>query len=170
LRIVAHAPTLLRIGRQLALSRTPRTMANGHEFSDHEFPTSEVFVDCCGVHREFGFEPLETERGYFLRATERAADQPGYAFAAHSESDPYLALGRIRQRIREGLATRYLARETRPRSFTHDVAAGHIAYEGLVVDGQRSALRSSRPSCGRMKAGVSPSRSAMATMRSSRGT
>lgn len=36
-----------------------------------------------------------------------------YAFAAHSETAPYLALGRLRGKIHEGLATQHLAAGSR---------------------------------------------------------
>jgi hypothetical protein len=75
---------------------------------DDSFPASETFVDCCGKQREFALELLQTASGYFVRATERASGNDGYAFAAHSETDPFLALGKLRSKIREGLATRYL--------------------------------------------------------------
>ena len=100
------------------------------------FPTSEVFVDCCGQPREFTLEMLDNDRGYFLRATERVSGDDGYAFAAHSETDPWLALSRLRQKISEGLATLYLAAGDRPPSLTHEVALGHITGDGVVVDGR----------------------------------
>lgn len=100
------------------------------------FPASETFVDCCGKAHEFALELLETASGYFVRATERVSGEDGYAFAAHSETDPYLALGRLRGKIHKGLATRYLvAGEPQPR-LGHGVAVGHISYGGVVVDGQ----------------------------------
>ena len=103
---------------------------------DDSFPTAETFVDCCGEPHEFALELLRTASGYFLRATERASKDDGYAFAAHSETGPYLTLGRLRSKIQKGLATRYLAAgETQPR-LGHDVAVGRISYGGVVVDGQ----------------------------------
>lgn len=103
---------------------------------DDSFPTSETFVDCCGKPHEFALELLTTASGYFVRATERVSEDDGYAFAAHSETGPYLALGRLRSKIQKGLATRYLATgEPQPR-LGHDVAAGHLSYGGVVVDGQ----------------------------------
>ncbi|HEX5180567.1 MAG TPA: hypothetical protein VFW04_14615 [Gemmatimonadaceae bacterium] len=103
---------------------------------DDSFPTAETFVDCCGEPHEFALELLRTASGYFLRATECASKDDGYAFAAHSETGPYLALGRLRSKLQKGLATRYLAAgETQPR-LGHDVAVGRISYGGVVVDGQ----------------------------------
>lgn len=103
---------------------------------DDSFPASETFVDYCGKPHEFALDLLVTPSGYFVRATERVSTGEGYAFAAHSETGPYLALGRLRGKIQKGLATRYLAvGEPEPR-LGHDVAVGHIAYGGVVVDGR----------------------------------
>ena len=102
---------------------------------DDSFPTSETFVDCCGKPHEFALELLITASGYFVRATERVSKDDGYAFAVHSETDPYLALGRLRGKIHKGLATRYLAAaEPQPR-LGHHVAVGHISYGGVSSTG-----------------------------------
>ena len=59
----------------------------------------------------------------------------GYAFVAHSETDPYLALGWLRGKIHKGLATRYLAAaEPQPR-LGHDVAVDHISDGGVSSTG-----------------------------------
>lgn len=100
------------------------------------FPASETFVDCCGKRREFALEVLETDSGYFVRAMEQASGNDGYAFAAHSESDPYLALGRLRGKIHKGLATRYLTECDHLPRLGHDVAVGHISNGGVVLDGR----------------------------------
>jgi hypothetical protein len=63
------------------------------------FPAGEICADCCGSDREFTFDMLESGSGYFVRATERVPGNDGYSFAAHSESDPYQALGRLRENI-----------------------------------------------------------------------
>jgi hypothetical protein len=105
-------------------------MINVPEPPEDSFPTSEVFVDCCGQRREFTLDLLDLGRGYFLRATEGAPGSDGYAFATHSETDRYLALGQLRRKIREGLATRYLAQDEHHPSLTHDAAIGHITDGG----------------------------------------
>ena len=79
---------------------------------------------------------LETGSGYFVRATEQVSGNDGYAFAAHSETDPYLALGRLRGKIHAGLATRYLTDGDDQPRLGHDVAVGHISYGGVVLDGR----------------------------------
>lgn len=101
-----------------------------------EFPRIESAMDCCGKRRTFLVELLTTDGGYFLRATERGVDTGGYEFGAHSESSPYLALGRLRQRIREGLATRYLTTEDGHRRLGHQSAVGTIGHDGVIIDGR----------------------------------
>lgn len=104
--------------------------------AEDSFPASETFVDCRGERREFALEVLETGNGYFIRATEQVPGNDGYAFAAHSETDPYLALGRLRRKIHKRLATRYLTEGDDQPRLGHDVAVGHISYGGVVLDGR----------------------------------
>lgn len=100
------------------------------------FPTTETFIDCCGTAREFDLQLLERGITCFLRANERVAGEGGYAFAAFAESDPFLALGRLRRKISDGLATRYLAPGDGPPLLSHGVVGGHISSGGVVVDGR----------------------------------
>jgi hypothetical protein len=123
-----------RRGRGLSIA--PAELTNDSDVEDGGFPKSEIFVDCCGTSREFAIDLLVNESGYFLRATERAEGENGYAFAASAESDPYLALGRLRQKISKGLSTRYLVPGKEPASLTHFVASGHISFDGVVIDGR----------------------------------
>jgi len=104
--------------------------------SESSFPASETFLDCCGKRRKFALDVLETGSGYFIRATELPLGSDGYTFAAHSETDPYLALGRLRGKIQKGLATRYLTADDDQPRLGHDVAVGHISYGGIVIDGR----------------------------------
>lgn len=102
-----------------------------------DFPRVETCTDCCGRVRRFRVEVHTTDGGYFLRAREEGEESAGYEFAAHSEASPYLALGRLRQRISEGLAMRYLIREDGRRRLGHDRAVGRISYGSVVVDGEQ---------------------------------
>lgn len=115
-------------------------MIKRNSLPEDPFPASETFVDCCGTRREFALELLETASGYFVRAMEQASGDDGYVFAAHSETDSYLALGRLRGKIHEGLATRYLAVDDHQPRLGHDVAVGHISYGGVVIDGRYLAF------------------------------
>ena len=100
------------------------------------FPLRESFVDCCGTAREFIIDLSRSEDPRFLTAVE-ATDAPGrYEFAAMSEADPYLALGKLRRTIRRELSTRYLESHGGRLALSHDVLKGRIAYGGVSVDGQ----------------------------------
>ena len=101
-----------------------------------DFPRIETARDCCGKAREFEVSLNTTDGGYFLRAREMRAGPGGYEFAAHHAASPYVALGCLRQRIAEGLSTRYLVEEDGMRRLGHDRAVGHIGYECVVIDGE----------------------------------
>ena len=90
------------------------------EDDPEDFPRVELFTDCCGQARRFEVSLHTTDGGYFLRATEIREGPGGYEFAAHAESSPYLALGRLRQRIAQGLATRYLVVAEGQQRLSHD--------------------------------------------------
>lgn len=107
-----------------------------NEVELEDFPRVESCTDCCGQVRGFRVEVQTTDGGYFLRASEEGAESAGYEFAAHSEVSPYHALGRLRRRISEGLATRYLVRDDGHRRLGHDRAVGRISYGSVVVDGE----------------------------------
>lgn len=101
-----------------------------------DFPDAESFEDCCGTERHFDLNLLVTDGGYFLRAQERTDNDGGYHAAAHSESSPYLALGRLRDKIRLYLSQRYLITENGRRGFRHLTAEGYVDYGGVVIDGE----------------------------------
>jgi hypothetical protein len=103
---------------------------------DEDFPLTETFTDCCGGTRSFEVHLTTTDGGYFLRATETGDGSGDYQFAAHHASSPWVALGSLRQRIREGLATRYLVKEEGSRQLGHERAVGHISYDCVVIDGE----------------------------------
>jgi len=101
-----------------------------------EFPRHETFVDCRGIAREFiiGFTRDDDQR--FLRAVEAVDSDGRYEFSAMSETDPFLALGKLRQIIRRELSTRYLQGEGHRLQFAHDEAKGRIGFSGVSIDGQ----------------------------------
>jgi hypothetical protein len=102
----------------------------------NSFPLHESFVDCCGVTREFVIDFSRSDDPRFLRAIEVSDDDGRYEFSAMSESDPYLALGKLRQIIRRELATRYLTSTAGRLDLSHDEARGRIAYGGVSIDGR----------------------------------
>jgi hypothetical protein len=103
---------------------------------DEGFPRIETVRDCCGRSRDFEVHLTITDGGYFLRATEIRGGPGGYQFAAHHPASPDVALGRLQQRIAEGLATRYLVKEGGRRDLGHGRAVGHVGYGCVVIDGQ----------------------------------
>lgn len=111
-------------------------MTDFDENEIEDFPRIETWTDCRGRIRRFAVDVHTTDGGYFLRAREEGAESGGYEFAAHSEASPYLALGRLRKRIREGLAIQYLVREDGQRQLGHNKAVGRISYGSVVVDGE----------------------------------
>lgn len=106
-----------------------------------EFPLRDEVVDFAGKPRTFVISCHSTPLGFTIRAVEEAADGDGYEFAAYSETTPYSALGRVRDKIRRGLATRHLAGSPGHYQMTHDTIRGRITTDSehqlvLVVDGQ----------------------------------
>lgn len=101
-----------------------------------DFPLIETFRDCCGRDRKFQISVHVTDGGYFLRAAEIRKAGEGYHFAAHHPTSPYVALGVLRRRVAEALATRYLLEHKDGRRLGHDRAVGHIGYGCVVIDGQ----------------------------------
>jgi hypothetical protein len=53
-----------------------------------------------------------------------------------SDTDPYLALYRLRQTIRRELSIRYLQPGGGRLGLSHDELKGRIGYGGLAVDGE----------------------------------
>jgi hypothetical protein len=113
-----------------------RTTTNWHA----DFPIRENVEDCCGAARSFLIECHEGGLGYTVRASEEGKDGFGYEFAAFSETSPYSALGRVRQKMSRGLATRHIVTSPGDRRMLHDTLKGRITSDGdgglaLVVDG-----------------------------------
>jgi hypothetical protein len=109
--------------------------------SPHDIPVSEAFVDCSGAERVFSIECHEVPTGWAVIATEMTDNDFGYRFEGLCPSNPYVALGQVRAKIREGLATRYLSAGPEPTP-SHDVLRGQIDWDltaespVLVVDGR----------------------------------
>ena len=78
--------------------------------------------------------------GFTVRAQEHVAQETGYEFAAYSETSPHNALGRLRQKMYRGLATRHITKSQHGYRMLHDKLSGRIASDGngdvlVVVDG-----------------------------------
>ncbi len=100
------------------------------------FPRRESFMDCQGGIREFVIDFVRSDDDRFLQAVEVTDDEGRYEFTAMSESDPYIALGKLRQTIRRELSTRYLQGGADRLELAHDKIKGRIAYDGIAVDGR----------------------------------
>jgi hypothetical protein len=105
----------------------------------------EVRLDLpdAGVGSEIGsLECHPVPTGWAVMATEVTDDDFGYRFEGFSPSNPYLALGQARAKIRAGLATRYLSSGEDGATLSHDILRGHIDWDRtanspvLVVDGR----------------------------------
>lgn len=107
-----------------------------NEQTSGPFPRRESYVDCRGIAREFIIDFARDDDQRFLKAVEAVDSEGRYEFAAMSETDPYLALGKLRQTIRRELSTRYLHGEGDDLELAHDEMRGRIAYGGVAVDGQ----------------------------------
>jgi hypothetical protein len=112
------------------------------------FPLRDDFCDCCGHRRWFVISMDDVQLGYALSAREEgAAGDDGFYFREFDANSPFLALGRLRGRIRRALAIRHLE-ERAPGEFLplHDTLSGRITYssgEGavaFVIDGKSVTL------------------------------
>ncbi len=101
---------------------------------DSEFPIEDKFLDFAGNERLFDYRVHDIGVGYSVRAIERKEN--GYEFQAFSASNPFNALGELRQKIRKRLSTRYLQEENGHLHLYHDEAKGHVSSHGVVIDGE----------------------------------
>lgn len=100
----------------------------------------EEVEDYAGRERVFEITCYEGGLGFTVRATEEGRGGTGYEFAAYSETSPYSALGRVRDKMRRGLATRHITGPPGDYQMTHDQLRGRISSDRdtgvfLVVDG-----------------------------------
>ena len=105
-----------------------------------DFPMREEVEDYAGRNRVFVITCHEGGLGFTVRATEEGRERTGYEFGAYSETSPYSALGRVRDKMRRGLATRHISGSPGDYQMTHDQLSGRISSDReagvfLVVDG-----------------------------------
>ena len=115
-------------------------MKNGEHGWASDFPIREEVEDCAGRMRSFVINCHEGGLGFTVRAQEEGRRGAGYEFAAYSETSPYSALGRVRQKMQRGLATRHVTGSPGNYRMLHDRLSGRITSNGkggvlLVVDG-----------------------------------
>ena len=105
-----------------------------------DFPIREEVEDHAGRRRAFVIDGHRGALGYTVRATEEGKDGLGYQFGAYSETSPFSALGRVRQKMYRALATRHLSVADGARRMLHGGLEGRITTNAdglviLVVDG-----------------------------------
>ncbi len=115
-------------------------MRNGEQGWDADFSIREEVEDYAGRMRSFVINCHEGGLGFTVRAEEEGHRGAGYQFAAYSETSPYSALGRLRQKMSRGLATRHVSGSPGAYRMLHDRLSGRITSDGnggvvLVVDG-----------------------------------
>ena len=115
-------------------------MKNGNQDWNNDFPIEEEVEDHAGTTRRFLITCHEGPLGFTVRALEQGAQGTGYEFAAYSETSPHNALGRLRQKMYRGLATRHITSSSHGYRMLHDKLSGRIASDGnggavVVVDG-----------------------------------
>jgi hypothetical protein len=113
---------------------------NGSQDWNNDFPIEEEVEDHAGKTRRFLITCHQGPLGFTVRAQEEEAQGTGYEFAAYSETSPYNALGRLRQKMYRGLATRHITKSLHGYRMMHDKLSGRIASDGnggalVVVDG-----------------------------------
>lgn len=104
-----------------------------------DFPIHEEGEDFAGRKRSFVIDCHEGPLGYTVRASEAGKNGLGFEFASYSETSPYAALGRVRDKMARGLATRHLSSAKGPAEMLHDSLDGRISSRDgeavVVVDG-----------------------------------
>ncbi len=111
-------------------------MKNGEHDWASDFPIREEVEDYAGRMRSF---VINCGLDFTVRAEEEGRRGAGYQFAAYSETSPYSALGRVRQKMHRGLATRHVTGSAGGYRMLHDRLSGRITSDGkggvlLVVD------------------------------------
>lgn len=124
----------------------PPAESGKREDPDQDFPLRQAFTDCAGQTRHFVISYFPASLGFGVQAKEEAKDREGFFFREFDPTSPYLALGRLRGRIRDALATRHIE-QREPGNFqaTHSRLRGRISYSdgrvAFVIDGQLLTLR-----------------------------
>ena len=105
---------------------------------ESDFPSSESFVDCAGARRHFELEVRHLpNHGYAAEAREvTSSEHGGYVFRAFAEASGMMALARLRGKVRQGLAQRFLIKDGPTIEMPFERIRGRIDSEGVVVDGR----------------------------------
>jgi len=105
-----------------------------------DFPLREDVEDYAGDMRSFVISCHDSGLGFTVRAEEEGRGGIGYQFEAYSETSPYSALYRLRQKMYRGLATRHITGSPGEYHMLHDRLSGRITSDEkgdliIVVDG-----------------------------------
>ena len=126
--------------------RPPGDSHHGNNPED-DFPIRQSCPDWSGKERHFVISFQRVDLGYSVQAEEEGKEGQGFYFREFDPTSAYLALGRLRGRIRRALAMRHIE-EWEPGVFqaTHNTVRGRISYStelqqvAFVVDGQLLTL------------------------------
>jgi hypothetical protein len=106
------------------------------------FPLTEEYYDCSGIKHVFKITARKASTGHVVTAVETNVESQGYEFNVFSPANEYIALAMLRDKIRRGLAIKYLDDEHGQLVLTHEEMKGTISYDsdtashGVVVDGR----------------------------------
>jgi hypothetical protein len=106
-----------------------------------DFPLQDDVEDFAGKTRIFAITCHEGPLGFTVRAEEQGTKGIGYEFGAYSETSPYAALGRIREKMSRALAMRHIGGSSGNYHMLHNELRGRITSDAqrgvlLVVDGR----------------------------------
>ncbi len=107
---------------------------------ERDFPIKQSMRDFSGKEREFEIKYHDAGLGFIVDAIEKVKGDGGYHFSAFDTSSPYIALGKIRDKMRRRLSTRHVYKEKGRYYPSHDTIRGRITSSDgsdviFVVDG-----------------------------------
>jgi hypothetical protein len=103
-------------------------------------PRAEEYIDCAGVKRVFTvyrYRPI-LRLGYLFCAQEQGVpDDQGYLFDVFTDGCPFQGLVRLTQKIKAGLATKYLEEDSQGTlKMRAGTITGRLVSGGVNVDGR----------------------------------
>lgn len=106
---------------------------------DQDFPIQETVNDFAGKERHFEIKYHDAGLGFIVDAYEKVKGE-GYHFSAFDTTSPYIALGKLRDKMRRRLSTRHIYKEKGRYYPSHDTIRGRITSSDgsdviFVVDG-----------------------------------
>ncbi len=112
---------------------------------EQDFPIQEKVRDFSGKERQFEIRYHDAQLGFIVDAIEKVKGDGGYYFSAFDTSSPYIALGKLRDKMRRRLSTKHIYKEKGRYYPSHDTLRGRITYRDsqvlFVVDGIPLSLK-----------------------------